>query len=308
MEGDVITLQDLFLFDHGLGFDDQGRNLGVLRSTGLRPKFIDKLASAGVTLDLSAFSFERLGPVRSALAAAGSGLDAVASPRVALVAGLGALFLGITVMVAFALGAMTRSQRPEERMRRRLSLYTITGRQPKKVVPEPGLLRIDSGVARSAVELAGKVMERQGLDTAIDSRLEAAGLPLRTAEWMLLHTGGAVATAVLFLLLSGGALLATVLGLLLGLAAPWLFLDPAQGPPRGRGSCPNCRTLCNCSPAACRRATRCRRRWTPWSARANPRCPPSSTGHWSRAGSGSRSRTRWTASPTGMSSGTSPGW
>ena len=28
MEGDVITLQDLFLFDHGAGFDDNGRSLG----------------------------------------------------------------------------------------------------------------------------------------------------------------------------------------------------------------------------------------------------------------------------------------
>ena len=38
MEGDVITLQDLFLFDHGAGFDDNGRSLGTLKSTGLRPE------------------------------------------------------------------------------------------------------------------------------------------------------------------------------------------------------------------------------------------------------------------------------
>jgi len=53
MEGDVITLQELFVFDYGRLRDDQGRPLGVLRPTGLRPNFLDKLAASGVTLDLS---------------------------------------------------------------------------------------------------------------------------------------------------------------------------------------------------------------------------------------------------------------
>lgn len=158
-----------------------------------------------------------------------AGLDnpfrTVSAPGGALLIGLAGVFVGLTVVVAFALGVMTRSQRPEEKMRRRLSLYTITGRQPRRAqVPEHTVLRSESGVARSAVELAGRVMERQGMDTAIDSRLEAAGLPLRTVEWMLLHTGVAVGLAVTLLLLSGGGLLATVLGLALGLILPWIFL------------------------------------------------------------------------------------
>ena len=59
MEGDVITLQDLFLFDHGAGVDSTGRIAGSLKSTGLRPQFLDKLAMAGVRIDPSAFLFER---------------------------------------------------------------------------------------------------------------------------------------------------------------------------------------------------------------------------------------------------------
>ncbi len=140
----------------------------------------------------------------------------------ALNVGLAALFVGLTVVVAFAFGAMTRSQRPEEKVRRRLARYTLSPRQPQRI--QPTVLRADSGVARSALELAGRVMERQGMDTALDTRLEAAGLPLRTTEWMLLHVGAAVGVAVIFLLLSGGSLLATVLGMLLGLTLPWIFL------------------------------------------------------------------------------------
>jgi pilus assembly protein CpaF len=62
MEGDIITLQDLFTFDYSAGFDDAGNYLGQLRSTGLRPKFMDKLANAGVTPDPRLFMLD--GPRR----------------------------------------------------------------------------------------------------------------------------------------------------------------------------------------------------------------------------------------------------
>src|ERR671912_1046248 len=39
MEGDIITLQDVFVYDHAAGFDAEGRARGSLRATGLRPKF-----------------------------------------------------------------------------------------------------------------------------------------------------------------------------------------------------------------------------------------------------------------------------
>ena len=61
MEGDVITLQDLFVFDHSAGFDEAGRSQGTLKSTGLRPKFLEKLTAAGVALDPTLFAFEKIG-------------------------------------------------------------------------------------------------------------------------------------------------------------------------------------------------------------------------------------------------------
>jgi pilus assembly protein CpaF len=56
MEGDVITLQDLFTFDFAAGRDAQGRFLGGLRPTGLRPKFTSHLADQGVELPIAAFA------------------------------------------------------------------------------------------------------------------------------------------------------------------------------------------------------------------------------------------------------------
>ena len=60
MEGDVITLQDVFVYDHSMGFDDEGRSLGHLRATGLRPKFLDKLAHANVHIDAMLFASDGL--------------------------------------------------------------------------------------------------------------------------------------------------------------------------------------------------------------------------------------------------------
>jgi pilus assembly protein CpaF len=53
MEGDVITMTDIFLFEQS-GYED-GKVIGRLRPTGLRPKFIDKIEAAGIHLPASIF-------------------------------------------------------------------------------------------------------------------------------------------------------------------------------------------------------------------------------------------------------------
>ena len=60
MEGDVITLQDIFLFDNSLGFDGEGRTLGRMRGTGLRPKFLEKMSYSNVTVDPLIFHEDRM--------------------------------------------------------------------------------------------------------------------------------------------------------------------------------------------------------------------------------------------------------
>jgi tight adherence protein B len=81
-----------------------------------------------------------------------------------------------------------------------------------------------SGVARSAVELAGRVVQRRDIDTALGTKLEAAGVPLKPAEWLLIHIGAAVGLAILFTLLSGFQVLATLIGLAIGLLVPYAYL------------------------------------------------------------------------------------
>jgi len=49
MEGDVITMQDLFLYERQ-GLSEDGKVLGRFRPTGVRPSFADKLAARGIDL------------------------------------------------------------------------------------------------------------------------------------------------------------------------------------------------------------------------------------------------------------------
>jgi len=56
MEGDAITLQDLYLFRVAGGLDEHGRVLGRLEPTGLRPTFLERLAERNVLTDASWFA------------------------------------------------------------------------------------------------------------------------------------------------------------------------------------------------------------------------------------------------------------
>ncbi len=62
MEGDIITLQDLFAYDYSMGYDENGKSKGSLRSKGLRPKFSEKLTHHGVNIDPRLFMLD--GPLR----------------------------------------------------------------------------------------------------------------------------------------------------------------------------------------------------------------------------------------------------
>ena len=55
MEGDLITLQDVFRFQYEGGVDHEGRVKGAIRLTGIRPMFADRLAELGIPLPQDAF-------------------------------------------------------------------------------------------------------------------------------------------------------------------------------------------------------------------------------------------------------------
>jgi pilus assembly protein CpaF len=55
MEGDVITMQDIFVYDRE-GIDAQGQVMGRFRATGIRPRFTERLKAYGIELPMSLFT------------------------------------------------------------------------------------------------------------------------------------------------------------------------------------------------------------------------------------------------------------
>jgi len=54
MESQTVTMQDIFVFQ-GQGMDSQGRVLGGVRATGLRPRFTERAEELGIELPASLF-------------------------------------------------------------------------------------------------------------------------------------------------------------------------------------------------------------------------------------------------------------
>jgi pilus assembly protein CpaF len=55
MEGDIVTMQDAFVFDHSAGVDAEGRSLGHAVATGVRPRFADRFTDLGLPLSPTVF-------------------------------------------------------------------------------------------------------------------------------------------------------------------------------------------------------------------------------------------------------------
>ena len=55
MEGDVITMQDIFVFERE-GIGGQGQVIGQFRATGIRPRFTERLKAYGIELPMSLFT------------------------------------------------------------------------------------------------------------------------------------------------------------------------------------------------------------------------------------------------------------
>jgi pilus assembly protein CpaF len=60
MEGEIITLTDLFLYDYSAGMDADGRFVGTVRPTGLRPKFTERLGDLGIEIPPRLFGVDQV--------------------------------------------------------------------------------------------------------------------------------------------------------------------------------------------------------------------------------------------------------
>lgn len=129
-------------------------------------------------------------------------------------AGLGFLFL-----LFGALGAY--GSRGQATVEDRIAAYTRKGSKKLTAKNQP-----QQGVTAQAVGVAEKALEgREGLSTALGAKLEAAGMAIKPAEWVLAHFGIALLLGLLSLLVSGGSIIYLGVGLFFGALLPWVYLS-----------------------------------------------------------------------------------
>jgi tight adherence protein B len=136
-----------------------------------------------------------------------------------LMAGIGCLFGGLALLLIFGLNHI--APKAATPMQQQLSLYTVHGMrraQPAKPLGDGVDLK------QTAVKLADHLAVRGDLEDRIAKKLDAGGLKLKPAEWLLLHGAIALAAPLVALVVFGG-LLPMLLLFLLGAVLPWFYLS-----------------------------------------------------------------------------------
>jgi tight adherence protein B len=211
-------------------FADEARSLAnQIQITATPPKTLtSNEATLSVSVDADGASYtdaafvtivrpQREAPKpTTALAPAKSAFDF--GPNVML-GGLAGLGIGIAILLAVALGGVSKEK---ESLESRIAAYT--GKvQPKRSAPPP-----PQGVAAQAVGIANKALKSQdGLEEKLNAKLEAGGLTLKPAEWLLIHAGIVIGAGALSLLLTAN-LLFVAIAIVAGAYLPWLYLGIRQ--------------------------------------------------------------------------------
>jgi tight adherence protein B len=141
-----------------------------------------------------------------------------------LAAALAAIFGGVLLVVLTA-GGWSQLPTSSGRMKRRLKHVTIGSPRGASRHASSSSAGGGSTVARSAVDLAGRVTTKGDLDLKLSTLLGSAGLKWSPAEWLLLHVGIAVAAAMAMTLLTGFRIAPTLIGLALGIGGPLAYLS-----------------------------------------------------------------------------------
>ena len=131
-------------------------------------------------------------------------------------------FAAVLVACLLLFGPGSRSARPYRALRQRLSPYSLT---PAIADNQPRLTAFGSSEwAGKATAMAETLVRRGNLEETFLDRLEAAGLNMRVAEFVLISLGSAFIPPLLVLILTRN-LLVTVVVVLLGTVGPFLYLS-----------------------------------------------------------------------------------
>jgi tight adherence protein B len=149
-----------------------------------------------------------------------------AVPQAVMYAALGAIGLGVIGLfggLAFAGSGDKRIPLDQQ-----LQLYGATASNARIARAKASQAQTTS-ITEQARQAAEKALANNAnFEARIATRLEAAGIALKSSEWLLLHIGIAFGAGVLGVLISSGNPLFAIVFLFLGLVGPWMYLSIKQ--------------------------------------------------------------------------------
>jgi tight adherence protein B len=126
---------------------------------------------------------------------------------------------GFLIIVA---GGGLGAGKKQDAVDRSIEAYTRQGAKKLAAASntDPG-----QSVTQQAVGAAETFLEsNKGMEAAVGQRLEAAGMQIKPAEWLLLHAGIAIGAGIVGLLIGSGSVIWMLVGLFLGGFGPWVYL------------------------------------------------------------------------------------
>jgi tight adherence protein B len=149
---------------------------------------------------------------------------AVTAPAWTMYAGIGALGLGLLVLLTLAIPRQ-RSMSTEERVVQYAARASSGSGGSTSDLSEPPRQRREESALAGAKNAAANVLKRnRSLEARIAQRLEGGGSQWRPAEWLLFHAAVFIGVCVLGLLIGGGNVIVGIVFMILGALGPWMYL------------------------------------------------------------------------------------
>ncbi len=135
---------------------------------------------------------------------------------------IGVFFVGLLGIFAFAFNAAV----PEKTggVSKQLSVYTLNRGKAKEQRRERTVFG-ESNVAHTAVDFAGRLTAKRGLEESLQRRLDAGAIPLKPAEWILIQAGIFLLVPVVTFAISGGSIVLTIIAVVAAAVGPFMFLS-----------------------------------------------------------------------------------
>lgn len=145
-------------------------------------------------------------------------------PRGVVYGAVAAIFLGVIGLFAAVIFGSSKDK--QVGIAEQLQLYSSSAegaRISRAKIDQAASTSSLGEQARNAAEKA--LASNAGFEARIATRLEAAGIALKSSEWLLLHLGIAFGVGILGLLITAGNPIFVVLCIMLGAIGPWLYLS-----------------------------------------------------------------------------------